>query len=101
MTGKSNASSSSGVSTPKDQEPTSGYMLHRRVLSQAVKDAARGSEKEQAEVVRWLVSDDFPLICKGAGVKPEEWKVRIAELFRSPPGLRLYYAKKMIDELSQ
>lgn len=101
MTGKSNASSSSGDSTPTDPEPTSGYTLCRKVMAQAVKDAAKGSEKEQAEVVRWLVSNDFPDICKGAGVKAEEWKVRIAELFRSPPGLRLYYAKKMIEELNQ
>ena len=70
-------------------------------MAQAVKDAARGNEREQAEVVRWLVSDDFAAICRGAGVKPEEWKVRIAELFRSTDGLRLYYAKKMIDELNK
>lgn len=68
-------------------------------MGQAVKDAARGNEKEQNDVVRWLVSPDFEAICKGAGLNHEEWKIRIALLFRSTPGLRLYYAKKMLDEL--
>lgn len=99
-TGKSKRKRSSGDSTPPDQEPMSGSTLCRQVIGQAVKDAARGSEKEQAEVVRWLVSPDFIRICEGAAVNPEDWRIRIALLFRSTPGLRLYYAKKMLDELN-
>lgn len=59
----------------------------------------RGSEKDRAEVIRWLVSEDFTGICAAAGISPGEWKMRIAELFRQSPGLRLYYAKKMLEEL--
>ena len=69
-------------------------------MAQAIKDAVRGNEKDQAEVIRWLVSDDFTGICTAAGINPGEWRIRIAELFRQSPGLKLYYAKKMIDELA-
>lgn len=60
----------------------------------------RGSERDRAEVIRWLVSEDFTKICTAAGIQPGEWRLRIAELFRSSPGLRLYYVKKMLEELS-
>lgn len=99
-TDKSNASLSSGASTQKGREPTSGYILCRKVMAQAVKDVVRGSEKDRAEVIRWLVSEDFTGICTAAGINPGEWRIRIAELFRQSPGLRLYYAKKMLDELA-
>lgn len=99
-TGKSKASSSSGDSTRKDQEPTSGSTLCRKVVAQAIKDVIRGTDAERAEVVRWLVSDDFTGICTAAEINPGEWKLRIAELFRASPGMRMYYAKKMLDELA-
>ena len=99
-TDKSSASLSSGVSTQKDHEPTSGSILCRKVVAQAIKDVVRGNEKERADVIRWLVSDDFTGICKAAGIIPGDWKLRIAELFRASPGLRLYYAKKMLEELA-
>ena len=100
-TGKSNSSTSSGGSTPSAPEPTSGSTLCRAVVRQAIKDVVRGSERDRAEVVRWLTSDDFSAICTGAGITPGEWKLRIAELFRSTPGLRIYYAKKMLEELAE
>jgi len=98
-TGKSKGNSSSGDSTSSVPEPTSGYILCRKVVAQAVKDVIRGTDAERAEVVRWLVSDDFTRICTSAEINPGEWKLRIAELFRATPGMRMYYAKKMLDEL--
>jgi hypothetical protein len=69
-------------------------------MAQAIKDVIRGTERERAEVIRWLASDDFGEICRIAGVDGAEWKTRIAELFRSSPGMRMFYAKKMLDELA-
>lgn len=99
-TGKSSKSISSGGSTRTNLEPASGSILCRRVVAQAIKDVIRGSEKERAEVVRWLVSDDFGEICRIAGLDQGEWKLRIADLFRASPGMRMYYAKKMLEELA-
>jgi hypothetical protein len=85
--------SSPGASTEISPRSSSKYTLCRRVMCQAIKDAVYGSESEKRAVVRWLVSEDFQRICHLAEVNPEEWQVKIAELFRGPAGLRVYYAR--------
>lgn len=98
-TGKSRKSISFGVSTNTTQEPSSKSILCRHVMLRAIRDAVGGTEAERKDVIRWLASPDFPLICGLAGVPPDEWRRRIADLFRQSTGLRVYYANKMIEEL--
>jgi hypothetical protein len=68
-------------------------------MIRAIKDAVEGSESARRDVVKWLVNHDFDTICEIAGVDPQQWRPRIAELFRTSPGLQVYYADKMIREL--
>lgn len=98
-TGKSRKNISFGVSIKTTQEPSSKSTLCKHVILRAIKDAVSGTEAERKDVIRWLASPDFPLICGVAGVPPDIWRHRIAELFRQTTGLRVYYANKMIDEL--
>lgn len=68
-------------------------------MIRAIKDAVEGGDKAKRDVVRWLVSNDFDTICALAGVDPQSWRPRVAELFRTSPGLQVYYANRMIKEL--
>lgn len=98
-TGKSRKSISFGVSIKTTQEPSSKSTLCRHVILRAIRDAVSGTEAERKDVIRWLASPDFTLICTVANLPPEVWQKRIADLFRQTTGLRVYYANKMIEEL--
>jgi hypothetical protein len=75
-------------------------LLCRRVVGQAIKDVIRGTDRQRADVLMWLATKDFEDLCSAAHIPAGEWKLRIAELFRSSPGMRMHYAKKMLEELA-
>lgn len=93
-TGRLSANSFDGDATPSSPDASSKSLLFKRVIAQAIKDAVYGGSVQKREVVVWLVSQDFPAICAAAGIDASEWKLRIAELFRTSEGLRMYYAQK-------
>lgn len=99
MTDRSRKSTSTGDLTPTTPESSSKSSLCKQVIVRAIKDAVEGNDNARRDVVRWLVSHDFDTICEFAQVDPQSWRPRIAELFRTSPGLQIYYANKMIKDL--
>lgn len=68
-TGRSSKSMLSSNSIDKTLERRSrSRLLHRRILLQALRDYASGNLRAHDEVRRWLVTDDFKLVCGEADV---------------------------------
>jgi hypothetical protein len=74
-------------------------MLLKRVVAQALKDAVSEHAKLRSEVVHWLVSPDFITIMQKLQLDPDEWRLKIANLFRDSRQLAVWRARRLNDEL--
>lgn len=111
MTDKSKSGMSIGDLMKPDPEPasTSRKSTHQRdtqksillksVLVQAIKDCL-GSAKARAEVIVWLVSDDFPKIVEPLGYNADELRLKIATILTfDSKAMATHYCNKLLQEI--
>lgn len=87
MTAKSASGTPSGASTSQTPEPKSKYaqcLLYRKVLVQALKDAASRNDLRRLEIGAWVVSRRFVDICEWGGVKAPGMRQGFKQVLLAP-----------------
>ena len=68
-------------------------------MGQAIRDVYQGDIAERAEVIRWLRSNDFVVVCEYAHAEPEQMRQQIAALCELPISLAKKYGKMLRDKV--
>lgn len=79
---------------PPDELPSISLMW-RAVLAQAIRDIYSGSESERRDVLLWMKTKDFEIVCDYACVEPEQMMEQIASLAVMPAILARKYGKAL------
>lgn len=90
---KFEASSSRAMSIPKAQELQSASLLWRACLGQAIHDACDEHVGNRSEVIRWLKTNDFEVVCDFAHVDADQMREQIATLLTLPIPLAKKYGR--------
>tara|TARA_E500000318_G_scaffold90393_1_gene88265 strand:- start:3354 stop:3572 length:219 start_codon:yes stop_codon:yes gene_type:complete len=69
------------------------------VIAQAFRDAASYHKHDRLPVARWLVHDDFEVVCGLARLEPQPIKKILAELINENPVRAFVMSKVLIQEL--
>lgn len=81
------------------KEMTATALLWRSVLAQAVKDVYSGDTGARMEVIRWLKSEDFDVVCEFAEVDIPSMREQLASLIALPLPLARKYGKPLRDQI--
>lgn len=95
---KSASAMSSGASTevtPEQKSKSAECWLYRKVLIQALKDAASRDEARRLETGRWVVSKDFLDVCRWGQVKAENMKAGFRQVLLSQANERRARADRL------
>jgi hypothetical protein len=76
------------------EELSNAAKLWRSVLGQAIRDVYH-EDNARKEVIRWLDTDDFEVVCDYAEVDPVQMREQIASLCRLPLPLARKYGKML------
>ena len=79
MIGKSKSSIYSGGWTEATPEQLSECRLWRAVIAQSIYDLNKPDPKKRDEVVNWMESKDFDLVCSLALVEPDNVRKKLEE----------------------
>ena len=74
-------------------------LLWRAVLAQAVRDTYCGGTGPRGEIIRWLKTKDFEIVCEFADVEPTSMREQIATLLTIPEPLAQKYGKLLRDKI--
>ena len=74
-------------------ELQSASLLFRAVLGQAIRDVYEGQAPHRLEVMRWLKSKDFDIVCDYACVNAAQMQEQIATLMTLPIPLAKKYGR--------
>lgn len=99
MTGRCDEKMFIGISTEIIQDPISSLHLWRAVIGQAFKDAASQERHDKLPVTKWVLHDDFEIVCGLAQLEPQPIKKIISELLREHPVRAFVMCKELITEL--
>jgi hypothetical protein len=118
-TGKSAANTSDGASTPKIQEQklkssrvtiqTTDELpeeaaLWRAVIAQAIRDlydCTVSAPRLRREVLTWITTPDFEVVCLNASVPAYDLREQIASLSTLPPSLAKKYGQLLRRKISE
>jgi hypothetical protein len=67
--------------------------LWRSVLGQAIRDTYEGHTGNRSEVIRWLKTNDFEIVCDFAHVDADQMREQIATLITLPIPLAKKYGR--------
>ena len=82
MTGRSKSSIYSGGWTEATPEQLSECRLWRSVITQSISDLSKSDVRRRQEVIDWVGSKDFVLVCNLALVNPEDVQLRFKEFLK-------------------
>tara|TARA_S200002703_G_scaffold24605_1_gene21352 strand:+ start:246 stop:461 length:216 start_codon:yes stop_codon:yes gene_type:complete len=66
-------------------------------MSQAISDAYLDDPKPKEEVIEWLESDDFEVVCDHAAINAERMKAHFYDILSAKPALARYKGRKLKD----
>jgi len=66
-------------------------------MSQAISDAYLDDPKPKEEVIEWLRSDDFQVVCDLAAINAERMKRHFYEILSAKPALARFKGRKLKD----
>jgi len=70
--------------------------LWRHVIERAVRDALSSEPREIGAVKRWLISEDFEIVCDAAQIGPEALRAEFIKIFQAPSqGAARYMARAL------
>jgi len=99
MTDKLKLSISFGTSTETTQDHTSALKLWRAVIAQAMVDASSGHKHDRLPVTRWLLHDDFEVVCGLAQLEPQPIRKILAELLHEHPIRAQVMSKVLVQQI--
>ena len=73
--------------------------LSRKVLYQAIRDAASVNDLVRKEMMEWVASDDFVVVVSMAGWNPAEMRKLIGDLVEEPIEIRKEYVLEILPTL--
>ena len=92
---------STGTSIETTQDHTSALKLWRAVISQALIDAASEKKHFKIPVAKWLLTDDFEIVCGLARLNEHTIRRITAEILREHPIRAQILCKRLIDEIEE
>jgi hypothetical protein len=81
------------------RELSSMSFLWRSVLGQSIRDIYGGNSNQRGEVIRWLATPDFLIVCEYAEVEPDCMREQLASLIAMPRDLSRKYGKMLRDRV--
>lgn len=79
MTGKSKKSIYGGGWTERTPEQLSECRLWRAVIAQSIYDLNKPDVRKRTEVIDWMDSEDFELVCSLAQLEPTSVRKKMEE----------------------
>lgn len=101
MTDRSKKSTYSGVSINSHPELSSEFRLWRAVVSQAISDVYLDNPRHKLEVLEWLETDDFEVVCDLADLNADFVAKSIRNIAESKPAIARFYGRKVKDVIDK
>lgn len=70
-------------------------------MAQSVRDLYGGTPKERTDVIIWLKSPDFDVVCEFAHIEPVQMREQFLNLATMPTNLCRKYGKLLRDKIME
>jgi hypothetical protein len=81
------------------QEPSSEYRLWRNVLGQTIRDVCDNDPKVRHEVVCWMLTEDFDVVCGLAHAHAEDIREQLYNLATMAPALAKKFGRELREKI--